>query len=304
MAYTTPRGLYPPMVTPFSGDGLNLPAARRHARALRDAGAQGLVVAGSGGEFIALSLDERRALVEAVADEIAGTIPLMVCAAEYATDRVIALSRHAQACGAGSVMITAPYYMGVHRDGVRRHFEAVRAAIDIPIVLYNTGAAGATISLDETERMVDAGVVQALKQSFYDGYHVRDAKQTLGDRAAVFCGHDGSALEALIGGADGWTSIVPLVCTARARRLWDDVQRGAPLADLLAQWRALLPLVRFSFDDSLKVAGSPHPIEVLKTAVNLTGQAVGPPRLPFALLCGAEEARLRAILADLDALPH
>lgn len=295
-----PRGIFAAMCTPFAADGVDLPRARRHAAALVAQGAHGILVAGSGGEFIAMSDAERRALAEAVTAELAGRAPVNVCIAAFATDVAIGLGRHAQAAGATAVMVTAPYFMRPHREAVRRHLHAIREAVDLPLMLYNVPATtGVEIPLAEVERLVEEGVIQALKQSFPDAYHVRDAKATLGDRAAVFSGHDGSAFEALVVGADGWTSVVPSVCTARARRLWDDVQSQAPLPSLVAQWRELLPFVRFVYEDEAKVAGAPHWLEVLKTAVNIAGHEVGAPRAPFALLRGRDEARLRRILADL-----
>jgi 4-hydroxy-tetrahydrodipicolinate synthase len=300
MQATFPRGVFAAAVTPFRDGGIDRARVRRHVARLVTDGAHGILVAGSGGEFIAMTADERRALTEAVAEELRGQTPFIVCIATFATAAAIDLGRHARTCGATAVMATAPYYMRPHREAVRRHLSAIREAVDLPLMFYNVPAtSGVDVPLAEVERLVDAGVLQALKQSFPDSIHVREAKMVLGDRAAVFCGHDASAFEALIMGADGWISVVPSVFTRRARRLWDGVQTNEPLATLVAQWRALLPFVRFVYDDELKVAGSPHWLEVLKTAVNMIGDDVGPPRPPFALLKGEEEVRLRELISVL-----
>jgi 4-hydroxy-tetrahydrodipicolinate synthase len=202
-------------------------------------------------------------------------------------------------------MVIAPYFMRPHREAVRRHFAAIREAIDLPFMLYNTpSTSGVDISLEDAARLVDDGIFQAFKQSFPDSHHVRDAKAMLGDRAAVFCGHDGSALEALIMGADGWTSVLPTVCTARARRLWDGVQANEPVHELAARWREVLPLVRLVFFESGHVAGAPHWLEIYKSAANMVGHDVGAPRPPFQLLRGEDEARLRGMLSRLDVLSH
>lgn len=298
-----PRGIFAPMCTPFIDGELDLLRARRHAADLVRQGSHGILVAGSGGEFIALTIDERKRLAEAVIDELAGRAPVNVCVATYGTAEAVDLARHAQATGADAVMVIAPYFMRPHQDAVRRHFAAIREAIDLPFMLYNTpSTSGVDISLEDAARLVDDGIFQAFKQSFPDSHHVRDAKALLGDRAAVFCGHDGSALEALIMGADGWTSVLPTVCTARARRLWDGVQANEPVHDLAAQWREVLPLVRLVFFEAGQVAGQPHWLEIYKTAANLVGHDVGTPRPPFELLQGGQETRLRGILSRLDVL--
>jgi 4-hydroxy-tetrahydrodipicolinate synthase len=305
MTVPFPRGLFAPMCTPFIDGELDLLRARRHAAELVRQGSHGILVAGSGGEFIALSIDERKRLAEAVVDELSGKAPVNVCVATYSTAEAVDLARHAQSIGADAALVIAPYFMRPNREAVRRHFAAIRNAIDMPFMLYNTpSTSGVDITLEDAAKLVDEGIFQAFKQSFPDSHHVRDAKALLGDRAAVFCGHDGSALEALIMGADGWTSVLPTVCTAQARRLWDGVQANEPVHELAAQWSKLLPLVRLVFFESGHVPGVPHWMEIYKTAVNMVGHDVGAPRPPFELLREDDEARLRGILSQMDAFSH
>jgi 4-hydroxy-tetrahydrodipicolinate synthase len=298
-----PPGIFAPMCSPFVDGELDLLRARRHAARLVSDGAHGILVAGSGGEFIAMTLDERKWLAEAVVDELAGRAPVNVCVATYSTGEAVELARHAEAIGADAMLVIAPYFMRPHREAVRRHFTAIREATDLPFMLYNTpSTSGVDISLDEAARYVDEGIFQAFKQSFPESHHVRDAKALLGDRAAVFCGHDGSAFEALVMGADGWTSVSSTICTARARRLWDGVQANGSVQELAAQWRELLPLVRLVFFEAGQAPGAPHWLEIYKAAANMVGHDVGTPRPPFELVRGEHEARLRDILAKLGLL--
>ena len=303
MSVPFPRGIFAPMCTPFVDDQLDLVRARRHAAELVRRGAHGILVAGSGGEFIAMSVEERKRLAEAVVDELAGRAPVNVCVAAYNTAEAVDLARHAESIGADAMLVLAPYFMRPHRDAVRRHFAAIREATDLPFMLYNTPATtGVDISLEDAAALVDEGVFQAFKQSFPESHQVRDAKVVLGERAAVFCGHDGSAFEALAMGADGWTSVSSTVCTARARRLWDGVQANEPLQELAAKWRQMLPLVRLVFFEAGQGPGAPHWLELYKAAANMVGHDVGTPRPPFALVRGEHEARLRTILRDLGVL--
>ena len=120
----------------------------------------------------------------------------------------------------------------------------------------------------------------------------------MGDRAAVFAGHDASAFECMIDGADGWVSTFPTVFPRRARRLWDYIQAGLPIPEVWAQWEAALPFIRFVYDPSLKVRGEPHWLEAFKTAMNLMGVDVGA-RAAFHLLEGEHLARLATIVDEL-----
>ncbi|HGM6879710.1 TPA: dihydrodipicolinate synthase family protein, partial [Serratia marcescens] len=56
-------GIWVAMVTPFNHDAVDLPAVKRLARHLLDAGIEGLVVCGSTGEAAALSKEEQLAVL-------------------------------------------------------------------------------------------------------------------------------------------------------------------------------------------------------------------------------------------------
>src|SRR6266540_617868 len=99
MSVPFPRGIFAAMATPFRDGGgeVDLVRARRHAAELVARGSHGILVAGSGGEFIAMTPEERKCLAEAVIDELRGHAPVNVCIAAYTTDVAIDLGRHARA---------------------------------------------------------------------------------------------------------------------------------------------------------------------------------------------------------------
>jgi 4-hydroxy-tetrahydrodipicolinate synthase len=286
------------MLTPFSNGAVDPVRASRYARMLVAQGAHGICVAGSAGEFIAMDITERKQLADVVLAAVGDQVPVIVCVAAYRTEHSAELARHAQSAGAAAVMASAPYYMGAHFDAVRRHLSGVRAAVDVPVMLYHVPATThVELPLEVLCDLVAADVIHAVKQSFYDGYHTRDAKIALGDTAAVFCGHDGSALECLLMGADGWISALPALYPSLARELWDGVLTGLPVTELRTRWVRLLPLVRLVFDPAMRDSrGSPHWLEVMHAAANLLGHDVGSPRAPFGDLGCAETARLAGIL--------
>lgn len=299
-----PRGIFAPLVTPFAADGIDERATADHTRASVAAGVHGLVVGGSGGEFIGMTLAERMRFAEVVAEEAGGQLPMISCVAAYATDETLALAKHAERLGADAVLATAPYVMRPPRTAVHRHLHALREATALPTMLYNTPAAtGVEFSLPEIEELVDAGVLQAVKMSFPEAYRLRDLKASLGDRAAVYCGHDGSALESLLVGADGWISCIPVCFPRRAVELWESVLAEAPLGELLAAWHELLPFVRMLYEPDAKVHGDPHWLEITKLALELLGQPVGPPRAPLGRLAEPWAGQLREILTAMGELP-
>ena len=84
------EGIYTPNVVPFHDDNrINEEELRRYVSWLIDKGISGLYPNGSTGEFIRLSFEERIRVVEIVADEAAGRVPVLAGAAEPNIDLVL-----------------------------------------------------------------------------------------------------------------------------------------------------------------------------------------------------------------------
>ncbi|HET6219174.1 MAG TPA: dihydrodipicolinate synthase family protein [Acidobacteriaceae bacterium] len=66
----TPRGVYAPTITAFEKtEDVSLPGTRAFVRFLVAQGVDGLVPLGSSGEPLSLTIDERKAILEAVTEE-------------------------------------------------------------------------------------------------------------------------------------------------------------------------------------------------------------------------------------------
>ena len=91
---------------------------------------------GSTGEFIALTDDERPRVVEAVIDEVAGSVRVYVGAGHYSTARTLDHVRHAERSGADGVMIINPHCLEPPVERVLNHVRTVREARRLPIIRY------------------------------------------------------------------------------------------------------------------------------------------------------------------------
>ena len=127
------------MVTPFAADGaLDLDEARAVARYLVRHGSEGLVVHGTTGEAPTLSDAEKLDLVEAVAGEVGGEVPVVAGTGTYDTAHSVHLTREAVRRGADAILAVTPYYNKPPAEGIYEHFRAVAAAAgDRPVILYN-----------------------------------------------------------------------------------------------------------------------------------------------------------------------
>src|SRR5829696_2358950 len=108
------RGVLTALATPFAADGS---VDETLLRALVDrsieGGVHGVVACGSTGEFTALTVDERRLVVETVVDQTAHRVPVIAQTGATSTAEAIRLSRHAQSAGADVDMPVMVYNLPV-----------------------------------------------------------------------------------------------------------------------------------------------------------------------------------------------
>lgn len=123
------------LLTLFDDAGEVAPdATAAHARRLVDAGAHGVVVAGSTGEASALSPAERLALLDAVVKEVGDEVPVWAGTGAPSARQAAELTAGARDHGADAVLALSP-------PGARRldaYYGAVaEAAGDIPVLAYH-----------------------------------------------------------------------------------------------------------------------------------------------------------------------
>ncbi|MEP9375702.1 dihydrodipicolinate synthase family protein [Aquabacter sp. CN5-332] len=142
MSALHPTGVFCAALTPFNAD-FSVDTARfvAHCHTLLSDGCDGIALLGTTGEANSLSLDERKALLEATL--AAGIAPekLMPGTGVAALPETVALTRHALANGVTTVVMLPPfYYKGVSSEGlVAAYSQVVEAVGDdrLKVVLYH-----------------------------------------------------------------------------------------------------------------------------------------------------------------------
>src|SRR5690242_16855647 len=131
-------GVLTAMATPFDPDGkVDHAAAAELATYLLEHGSDGLVVAGSSGEAATLDDEEQIALLRTVRAEVGDDVLLICGTGTNDTRHSVNLTRLADEAGADAMLVVTPYYNKPNPAGIRAHVEAVAAATEKPIVLYN-----------------------------------------------------------------------------------------------------------------------------------------------------------------------
>jgi 4-hydroxy-tetrahydrodipicolinate synthase len=152
------EGIITALVTPFNADGgLDLPALRASVRHQLDSGAGGLCPLGGTGEPLAMTVDEHKHVIDAVVEEAAGRVPVIVGTLLGSQADIVACGRHARAAGADAIMVIPPYFIVAKPAHIRQHFADIAEQVDLPMVLFHgPSRSGVRLDADTILQLLDA----------------------------------------------------------------------------------------------------------------------------------------------------
>jgi 4-hydroxy-tetrahydrodipicolinate synthase len=282
------------MATPLDADlQVNEAATRRLARHLVEHGSDGLVVAGTTGESATLSDDEKLHVLEAVIDEVGAEATVIAGTGSNDTAHSVHLTRAATERGADGVLVVTPYYNKPSPRGLKAHFEAVAAATDKSVVLYNIPAR-CVINLppELLAEIAQVPNVVAVKQANAD---LEQARAIVEDTGLDLYAGDDNLLRSFaeIGGAGGICVSSHLV----GRRMQEMYEAAVAGDDERARG---IDTELADVYETLFFTASPAP---LKAALNLLGFEAGGCRLPIADLTEDELPRVSAMLEAHGLVP-
>ncbi len=300
-----PKGVYAPTITAFHPDGsINHQGNREFVRFLLDQGVHGLVPLGSSGEPISLTMDERKAVLETIATEVAGQIPIYAGIVDYLTSNAIEFSKHAKACGCAGLMLMAPYVMRPPKRDCFDHLRRVREAVGLPIMLYVVPVlTGTDFTAADVQKLAEEDVVHSVKWSHPDYNRVPETKFLCGPTFPVFAGNDGIAFSALAAGADGWIGCLPIMTPRLSVKLYEHFIEEKDLDAARKLWYRLMPLVRMEFSTIYTTDNDPHWLSMSRDSAILRGLPVGETRPPLTGLRQDDLEYLRKVLVDLGEIP-
>lgn len=134
------RSAYVALVTCFNEDEtINFEATRAQVRRQVAVG-NDIMCAGTNGDFSALTHNEKIALCEAVTEEVAGRVKVIVNVGCPATFETLQLARACDQIGVDAIAVITPYYIAATQDGLLRHYSTIADAVTKPIFLYDIPA--------------------------------------------------------------------------------------------------------------------------------------------------------------------
>jgi 4-hydroxy-tetrahydrodipicolinate synthase len=276
-------GIITAAVTPFADDGSvdedGFVAVCAH---LLDNGSDGFVVAGTTGEGTTLTDDEKLRLFELAVSEFGGRGTIVAGTGSNDTAHTVHLTEKATEIGCDASLCVTPYYNKPNFRGLVAHYEAIAAATDKPIVLYNIPSRCVVdISNDQLRRLAEIPNVSALKQARYEDIQPIEGLDLL-------AGNDDVLAEVMDKGGEGGITVASHLVGVEMRRIIDEPDNRAAIHESLKP-----------FFEAMSVTTNPMPV---KTAMAMAGHRVGGFRLPMVECSDDEKQVIRGALEQYGLL--
>jgi 4-hydroxy-tetrahydrodipicolinate synthase len=290
-------GLFVVAVTPFSEDGkFDEAATRALVGTLIAEGADGLVLAGSTGEWFSMTDAERVELFRVAADEAKGRVLLLAGISAIATPNAVHLALEAKRLGLdGALVLPPPYILPTERE-LLAFFEAIDR-VGLPLMVYNNPPrTGVNLDAKWLRKLMAFKSVVALKESVKDIGQISDTLKQVGRELAVFSGIETYAIPSLQRGGAGVVAMAPNVLGARAIEFYRSAATG--------NWKRAIELQPAIDDLYAQMYGAGvNPYVVQKEAMRMLGRPGGWPRPPLMSMNESERGALRAVLARIGTDP-
>ena len=298
---TSFHGLLAYPITPLAPDGApDLDTLGHLVRGAVDVGVDGVVVLASSGAGVTFDADERDAVVRgavgaaraAHSPDGAAPVPVHVAVSGSSTREVLARARAARDGGADGLVLAPFSYLPLDEREVVALFEAVAAAVDLPVCFYNRSVQTAyDLTPDALARLARTTTVTAVKDP------ASTPARPTGRVAAL------RAATAGLGVSVGLSGDAAIVDGAEAADAWHTGLAALVPADYVALRHARAagaepdPDLRVWLHDLTGVLAGIRPVSGLHALATLLGVPTAPPRGPSLPVPPDDVARLREVVA-------
>ena len=258
-------------------------------------GTDGIVAVGTTGESATLAVDEHIEVIRRVVKLAKNRVPVIAGTGANSTSEAIELTAAAKDDGADAALLVTPYYNKPPQEGLFRHYKAIAAAVNTPIILYNVpGRTGVDMLPETVARLARIRNIVGLKEAKGDLARIRELLALgLPDSFAIYSGDDATARESMLLGCHGDISVTANV----APRAMHEMCAAAMAKDARKAAEIDQPLGLLHKNLFLE----PNPIPV-KWALNLMGRVPAGLRLPLVPLDAQYHDAVRQALRAAGAL--
>ena len=293
------KGPFVPMITPFKQSlDLDPEGFRRNIKFLLRSGMNTgngvLMGAVAGGEFPAMTVEERKATMKVLAEEAKGKVPLVTAAQHTDPRMTIELCRYAEDLGIDAVQMAPTYYdMGQTDDDVLRFYRMVAEKTDIGFIVYNTFWHGYNLTVKVMPELLKIKNVICLKWCAPTEWQYREMLRFYADEIAIMDNMSVHVWNHMHGGT-GFLSHPGNFWPEHELLIWNLLEQKKYLEANRELLRINYPF--YDFIGEVSTSTAMVDANVTKAANELVGLPAGPVRPPARNLTEPEKEKLRFLL--------
>lgn len=287
-------GIYAPLLTPFHDNGsINYEELKRLTEYILKKGVHGIFISGTSGEFVNLTIKERKEVLSFLVDNIDTNILYNITAMNLKD--VEDLTNHARNLGVKSVSVTTPYFHKFDMESLYKYFVTISKITEgLDLYLYNIeGLTGNPIPPELLRKVSDnTENIKGIKDSSMDFMKLLEYQAIMKDNQfLIYTGNDGQVLSGLqadgSGGVIVFASVFPELCM----QIWNEFQDGNINEAKDAQNKII---------ELRKVCRDIMPIGSHKYLLELQGFEMGEARYPLRDLTTSEKKILEEKVKELE----
>lgn len=274
------------MITPFHEDkSVNYEELGRMLEAQVQGHTDAIIVCGTTGEPVTMSMEERTEVIRFTVEKIAHRIPVIAGTGANCTQTAVELSMKAQELGVDGLLVVTPFYNKATQEGLIEHYKMIAQSVKLPIIMYNVPSrTGCNILPETAARLADeVENIVGIKEASGDISQIAKLAACVKGKLDIYSGNDDQVIPILSLGGIGVISVLSNVVPQDAHDMVMEYLNGNTQKALELQLK-YLDLIHALFCEV-------NPIPV-KWAVNMMGYQAGGLRLPLTELSAAHKELL------------
>ncbi|MBJ92071.1 MAG: 4-hydroxy-tetrahydrodipicolinate synthase [Alteromonadaceae bacterium] len=203
------RGSWVALITPMVDQGtVDYDSLKRLVDFHLVNGTQGLVIMGTTGEAATISFAEQMQVISAVCQQVQGRIAVIAGNGANATAEAVERTKALSALPIDGFLTVTPFYNKPMQKGMVLHFNAVAAATDKPVLLYNVpGRTGVDLLPETVAELAKTSNIVGIKEATGSMTRLTELQQLCPAGFMLLSGDDASAAEFMLKGGHGVISV-------------------------------------------------------------------------------------------------
>ena len=263
------------MITPFKNGAVDFTAFTRLIELQIASGTDAIVAVATTGEGSTLSMDEKLSVLQFVVERVNGRVPVIAASGGNNTEKVIELSRSAEAIGADALLVVTPYYNKTTQAGLVAHYSEIADNVDLPIIVYNVPSrTGLNVQPATMAEMMRRGNIVGIKEASGNIEQIVNLA-AMCPECDIYSGNDDHVLPVLSIGGKGVISTIANVMPNAMHALCEAYFKGDTALAREIQIQ-MIPLWKAAFCEV-----NPSPVKAMMGLMKLCEPDVRLPLVPL-----------------------